>query len=295
MESSVSNLRASAVLVGDSLRYESSAGGSTHRRMLAWDPAAATEMQARERVRVWLAGAAPETTVTMFDIADGGFHRQRLVRGAAERQTIAGAERDLTVVDEYDDDAARPTSTTWYAGDGEELRTVVRQLGVEIVIERVTADELAALEIEPGFDIIRQSMVRCEGFPTPVSRLERVTLLLEFASPPPPESMDGPNQVEVSRDGRSLRLTLTRKAQRVAADRADLDIFLRPDRFVQSDDAVLKTVADSLRAATGTEGWPLARAIAAFVNRHIVHKGMEHGYDSVCTEAARVIAPNTRS
>jgi len=281
MESSVSNLRASAVLAGDSVHYESSAGGSTHRRTLAWDPAAATEMRARERVRAWLAGAAPETTVTNFDVADGSFHRQRLVRRATERRTVAGAERDLTVVDQFDDDATTATSTTWCAEDGEEVRTVVRQLGVEIVIERVTADELATLEIESSFDIIRQSMVRCEGFPTPVARLDRVTLLLEFATEPPREPMDGPNQAEVSRDGRSVRLTLTREtAQRVNADRDDLAIFLRPDRFVQSDDATLRAVADSLRAATGTGGWPLARAVAAFVNRHIAHKGMEHGYDS---------------
>jgi hypothetical protein len=152
---------------------------------------------------------------------------------------------------------------------------------MEIVIERTTAEELATLEIESGFDIIRQSMVPCEGFPTPVSRLERVTLLLEFAMTPPREPMNGPNQIEVSRDGKSVRLTLTREtARRDAAEHADLDKFLRAERFVQSDDATLRAVADSVRAATGTDGWPLARAIAGFVNRHIVHKGMEHGYDS---------------
>jgi transglutaminase-like putative cysteine protease len=124
-------------------------------------------------------------------------------------------------------------------------------------------------------------MVHCEGFPTPIARLDSVTLLLEFAKALPRESMDGPNQVEVSRDERSVRLTLTREtAHRVNADRDDLATFLRPDRFVQSDDATLKAIADSLRAATGTGGWPLARTIAAYVNRHIVHKGMEHGYDS---------------
>jgi hypothetical protein len=281
MESSVSNMSASAVLVGDSVRYESRAGGSTHRRVVAWDPAAVTEVRARECIRAWLKGAEAETTVTIFDIADGMFHRQRLLRGESVRMTVAGAERTLTKVDEFDDDAGAPASTTWYAEDGEGWRTLVRQLGIEILIERVTADELATLEIESSFDIIRHSMVRCAGFPTPVSRMQRVTLSLEFAVAPPRAPMDGPNQIEVSRDERSVQLALTRESARhETAERADLEPFLRADRFVQSDDPVLRAVVDSLRNATGTGGWPLARAVAAFVNRHIAHKGMEHGYDS---------------
>lgn len=281
MESSVSNMIASAVLLGDSVRYESSAGGSTQRRVDAWNRDAVTELTARERVRTWLGGVAPETTITMFDVSDGGFHRQRLVRGAASRETVAGAERALTIVDEFDDGATSPTSTTWYAEDGDGFRTVIRQLGVEIVVERVTAEELASLEIESSFDIIRQSMIRCDGFPTPVSRIQSVTLSLEFAGTPPRESMNGPNQTEVSRDAKSVRLALTREtSDRERAERADLDTFLRADRFVQSDAPVLRAVVDSVRTATHTDGWPLARALAAWVNRHIVHKGMEHGYDS---------------
>jgi transglutaminase-like putative cysteine protease len=241
-----------------------------------------TEAGARESIRAWLAGAAAETTFTLFDVSEGGFRRQRMVRGERVRQKIGGADRSLVTVDEYDEDAATPSSTTWYETGGarEPLRMVVRQLGVEIEIERVTPAELEAIEIEPGFDIIRQSMVPCEGFP-PATRTEDVTLVLDFPGTLPPAPMDGPNQVEVRREERSLHLKLTRNTARRDTLRADeQSVFLRADRFVQSDAPELRAVADSIRAATGAQGWPLARAVAAWVDRHITRKGMEHGYAS---------------
>jgi hypothetical protein len=278
MESSVSNLNSHAVLEGDSLRYESTTGGAVRRHVLAWDQKAVTEVVARARVQAWLGGAAAETTVTLFDISDGTFRRQRLVRG----ESAPGAPPELVAVDEYDDGASTPSSTTWYesSGEREPRRTVVRQLGVEILIERVTAAELEAIEIEPSFDILRRSMVPCADFP-PVSGAEHVDLVLDFPGPLPAASMDGPNQVEVRRDAGSVWLTLTRAtSHRVSAPAPETDVFLRADRFVQSDAASLRAVADSIRAATRAGGWSLACSIAEWVDDHITRKGMEHGYAS---------------
>jgi transglutaminase-like putative cysteine protease len=282
MESSVSNLGARAALEGDSLHYESSAGGTVRRSVVAWPPEAVPEMAARSLVRAWLAGTAPETTCTLFDVSDGTFRRQRLVRGERSEATVAGVTRAVVAVDEYDEGESSPTSTTWYEADGarEAVRTVVRQLGVEIEIAHVSAAELAAIEIEPGFDIIRRSMVPCPGFP-PVSGAAQVDLEIEFPAHLPEGSMDGPNQVETGRDGRIVRLRLTREtAVRETTEPAQLEPFLHPDRFIQSDAPELRAVADSLRAATGAKGWPLARATAAWVDGHIARKGMEHGYAS---------------
>src|SRR5262245_12882845 len=66
VESSLSNMTASAVLEGDSVRYETRVGESVATRTFAWDPKAATEVQSSERVRAWLTGASPETTVVLF-------------------------------------------------------------------------------------------------------------------------------------------------------------------------------------------------------------------------------------
>lgn len=277
VESSMSSFSATAVLDGDTVRYESKVGGATTRRALAWEPVAATEAVLAERVRAWLAGAAPETTIVMFDVSEGGFRTARMVRVA----TTSDDGTPVTAVDEYDPGAERPSSTTWYDSHGDVTRTVVRQLGIEIEVARVSQDELAKVEIEPDFDIIRQSMLRCDNFPTPVAGVDRVVLQLDFPGAPPSSPMDGPNQKERSRDGRSVVVVLTREtANREHATAKDLAPFLKPDRFIQSDSPAMRAVADSIRAAAHVDGWPLARAIAQWVNQEIVDKGMEHGYAS---------------
>ena len=283
MESSVSNLSATAILKNDSLIYETSAGGSKRRRAMPWNSNALTEMVARSRVATWLDGDEKETTVTMFDISDGSFRTQRLVRGDKMKLPVGTTEHEVVQVDEYDEGAETASSTTWYETDGahEPLRTLVRQLGVEIEIVRVTPEELEATQIEPSFDIIKRSMVPCPGFPTPASRMESVTLLLEFPGTLPPSSMSGPNQLELERGKNSVTLKLTRNAAEKETLTTDQrQVFLRPDRFVQSDAREIKAVADSLKAATRNDAWVLSRAVAAWVDGRINKKGMEHGYAS---------------
>ncbi|HEX6789718.1 MAG TPA: transglutaminase-like domain-containing protein [Candidatus Krumholzibacteria bacterium] len=283
MQSSVSNLSAVATLKGDSVYYETTAGGSMRRRTLAWKKDAMTEALARERVAHWLESAAPETTITLFDVAEGDFRTQRLVRGKRMNLPVGKIERDVIQVDEYDADAQTPSSSTWYdaVGPHDPERTLVSQLGVEIEILRVSAAELEATQIEPSFDIIKRSMVPCPGFPIPASRMETVTLVLDFPGTLPPASMTGPNQLEVQRAEHAITLKLTRSsAGTITIPEDQQAVFLRPDRFVQSDAKEIKAVADSLKAATRSDTWVLARACAAWVDGHISKKGMEHGYAS---------------
>lgn len=284
MESTVSNLVSTAVLDGDSLRYETSTGGSTQRRVMPWKAGAVTEQAGREFISRWLGGAAPETTLTLFDISDGDFRTTRLVRGVRHTTSVGNTEREVIPVDEFDADATTASSTTWYAATGghEALRTLVRQLGVEIEIVRVTPAELEATPIEPSFDIIKKSMVPCPGFPVPASRMDAITLVLDFPGTPPPQSMSGPNQIELSRSGNTVKLQLTRaSAEKETMEPGARGVFLKPDRFVQSDAGEIVAVADSLRDAMRTsDSWVLARAIAAWVDAHIAHKNMEQGYAS---------------
>ncbi len=281
MESSVSNSSSTAVLEGDSVVYETHVGKTVNRRTMAWQTGAVPEVVASERVTAWLRGAAPETTVTVFDIAEGGFRSQRYVRGKSSTEKSDAGPVVVTGVDEFDDGATTASSTIWFDADGQAVKTVVRQLGVDITIERVSEDKLASIEIAPDFDIIRKSMVQCANFPQPVDHVADVTLRLDFAGSPPERSMDGPSQAEIRRDGHTVDLKLTRDTvNRLVSSPDDLKPYLLPDRFVQSDAPELRAVADSLRTATNAEGWPLARVVARWVNGHIVHKTMEHGYSS---------------
>jgi len=273
MESSLSNSSSTAVLEGDTLRYESRVGGTVDSRAIPWKAGAGSEAQGADGLRAWVGGASPETTMTIFDISEGGYREQRFVRGEKEK--------GLLQVEEYDDKAPTPSSVIWFDAAGEAVRTLVKQLGVEIVIEKIDAADVDNIEIEPDFDIIRQSMVDCTGFPRPAERVKDVTLRLEFSGLPPSTPMTGPNQEEISRDGHVVELRLTREtAVKMTENKKDLAPFLRPDRFVQSNDPTLRAVADSIRTATRDDGWDLAYDVAAWVNGYIVHKGMEHGYAS---------------
>ncbi len=277
IESSISNFTASAELDGDSVRYESSVAGVVTRRALKWDKAATSEALAGERLKTWLTQESPETTIVLFDISEGRFRRSRLVRGEVKQV----GDMRMVAVDEFDEGSDTPSSTTWYDGHGDATRTIVRQLGIDIEAARVSQEELANIAIEPDFDIIRQSMIHCDNFPTPVSHVARVALGLTFPGAPPGAPMNGPNQKETARDERSVVLELTREtSNRMLATREELAAFRRPDRFIQSDDAALRAVADSIRVAAHVDGWPLARAIAQWVNQYITNKGMEHGYAS---------------
>jgi len=279
MESSLSNSSSTASLDGDSVRYESRVGRTLDRRAFAWEPGAATEAGAALALRAWVGGSAADTTMTIFDIGEGGFRVQRFVRNPDATAEMANTGR--VVVDEYDAGAQSPSSTIWFDESGDAVRTVVRQLGVEIAIEKINADELDTIEIEPDFDIIRQSMVDCAGFPRPVSRVKDVTLRLEFSGLPPVATMAGPNQEETLREDHAVELRLSRGTTvRMTEDEGSQARFLQPDRFVQSNNPTLRAVADSIRTVTGDRDWNLARDIAAWVNGHIEHKGMEHGYAS---------------
>ena len=283
MQSTVSNLTSTATIDGDSLRYETSAGGSTRHRVIAWKKEAVSEKIGRELVSHWLSGTAAETTITVFDISEGDFRTSRLVRGKKLKLPIGSDEREVIPVDEYDSGAETASSTSWYAATGTHRaeRTLVRQLGIEIEIVRVTPAELEATPIEPSFDIIKQSMVPCPGFPVPASRMDTVTLVLDFPRTLPPGSMSGPSQIEVSRKGEEVTLQLTRAiADKETVDGDKRGVFLKPDRFVQCDAAEIKAVADSLAKATRNDTWVLARSVAAWVDAHITRKNMEQGYAS---------------
>lgn len=275
MESTLSNSSSTAALRGDTLYYESRIGDTVERRSIPWDARAATEAVASRGLREWVGGAVAETTMTIFDISDGGFRRQRFARHPA------AADAALVAVDEYDEGSTTPSATLWFDTAGAVVRTVVRQLGVEIVLERIDAAQVDHIKVEPDFDIIRQSMVDCDGFPRPVRRVKDVTLRLEFSGRPPAAPMTGPNQEETAREDHAVEVRLTRETSvQIVEEARALELFLLADRFIQANDPTLRAVADSIRAATGARGWELAREIAAWVNAHIVHKGMEHGYAS---------------
>jgi transglutaminase-like putative cysteine protease len=93
-------------------------------------------------------------------------------------------------------------------------------------------------------------------------------------------SLDGPNQEELGRgeDWIDLRITRDHVGH---GDEIDRERFLAPDRFIQSDHATIRAIADSIKAAhAGAGDWELAREMARWVNHHITEKNYAQGFAS---------------
>ncbi|MDH3197002.1 MAG: transglutaminase domain-containing protein [Candidatus Krumholzibacteria bacterium] len=307
MNASVTGMRARGVLEDDSVTYEVETGGHAQRRRIPWEADAITQWQSERVVEAWLASDAPEVSFKVFGADDGAFKTMRLVRGERVTEAGDGGEVSLLAVREYEGKSDVPLSTTWFDQDGQPQRTVVRQMGMEISIERVSEEEMAAIELEPNFDIIRQSMIRCEGYPDPPGRVETVTVRLDLPHPlPAGRDLEGPNQKLVGRGEDWFEVMLTRETilRRRLAD-AERAAYLEPGPYIQSSHPRVRVIADSLRAATGAEGWELGRVIAAWVGGYIHEKGFGQGFASAlevlstrsgdCTEHAVLLTAVLRA
>jgi len=277
MKTSITGSAASAEAFGDSVRHTFEAGGATRTQTLAWDPGAVTQVEAETLTRRWIATGTPEMFYTIFHVADGTFKQMRMVRDES-----LNTEDGLVAVRQYEGDGDTPTSTIWFDADGESIRTVVAQMGLEIEIERIREEDMATIDLEPNFDIIRESMIPVDGYPDPLDDVESVTLRLEFPHPlPGTRSFDGPNQKEVGRGDNWVDVSISRDtATKLTMREEERAPFLASGQYIQADDKGIKAVADSIRAASGLEGWALAREISLWVGAHITEKNFAQGFAS---------------
>jgi hypothetical protein len=281
MDASVTGMKSSAVLDGDTLRIESESGGHVSRSAVAWQPGAISQWKSGELVTEWLEQGEGELRYTVFSPDQGDFKTMRAERGETRRERLDGVETLLRSVREYDGDGDVPVSTTWFDEDLEPVRTVIVQMGMEIVIERIEPEDMEHVELAPNFDIIRQSMIPVEGYPDPPSALEDVTIRLEMSYPLSEQrNFEGPNQREVRRGPEWVELLLSRETLNRQGMTEDPAAYLAPGRYIQSDHPDVVAIADSIRAATGAGGWELARAIAAWVHDWITGKNFEQGFAS---------------
>jgi len=282
MTASITGMSGRATLDGDTLEYRFETSGSTTVKRMVWEDDALSLHQANARMMEFLAGDEPELELKTFRVDEGRFIVMRVVRKESTTETIDGREQTLAVTEEYEDDNEVPTSSTSYDEAYQPYRTVMRQMGLEIVVERVTEEEMANIELEPNFDIIRQSMIACEGYPDPPSKVEDVTMRLTLPHPVDAHvELDGPNQRVVERGDDWVDLLVSRDTvSRETMDKDALEPFLRPDRFIQSDHPEIRAVADSIREASGKEGAALASEMAKWVHGYITGKNFEQGFAS---------------
>jgi hypothetical protein len=282
MTASITGARTEAVLRGDEVEVTFETGGNSETRSIPWDDEAVSQYQAHRLSDEWLRSDLPELRYRVFDINNGEFKDMRAVRGDRSAGTIGGREVELLSVVEYEGDSEVPVSTTFYGPDNEALRTVIVQMGMEIVVERITEEEMADIELEPSFDIIRQSMIECDGYPDPPSEVESVTMELDFPHPLAADrEFDGPNQKVTRRGDDWVEMAISRETlNRMTENQEALGTWLEPGKYIQSDHERVRAVADSIATATGATGWELARELAAWVNGYMNRKGFEQGFAS---------------
>lgn len=300
-------MEVSGELVGDTIHITTESHRFTHTSSIAWEEGALGGAAVDGEVTTRLRDGETDFSLRIFDAQNGGFRTSRFVVRERVETTAGKKTGEFLLVDQFDDGGVVPYMTFWVDGEYKVQKMSLQQMGAEIVIEVVDAEDIATLELDPNFDIIRASTIQCTGFPRGKQNLSTVTYRLSFTTPvPDTDAFNGPNQ-RVARAGRgSVDIVVSREP--IASDdpdEAQIAAYLRSARYVQSDNAAIVAIADSIAGATGASGLELAEAIAEWVNGYIVHKNFGQGFSSAvdvlatregdCTEHSVLLAAILRA
>ena len=292
---------------GDSLIVLTEGQDFTQKKSLPWEKDARSSAELEGYIAEQLKAGKGAFSARAFDPLAASFVSSRYEVVDTLNETSTTGEERLLVVEQFDNGAQTPTATLWFDSNYETFRTTIRQMGMEVVVERIDADEIAHLELNPNFDVIRGSMIRCAGFPEPVEELSDVVFRMTFDQPLiDVEGFCGPNQSVVAKEGAIVDVLVSRSVvdDEVLSD-TNPGRYLRSDRYIQSEHARVVAVADSLAGTVDGGGLPLARVVAAWVNEYIIDKSFGQGFASAldvlstregdCTEHAVLTAAVLRA
>ncbi len=283
-KASAMTVTSKAEMIDNSIRYTSGAEGYERTRWILWEDGAIGAATAGVYTEEMLRAGREEFDFRTFDVESGEFKTHRIVRIDADPIEIDGRLQTPIVFEQYEEDDEKPMQTTWLDEDYIHYKTTMVQMGIDFVLERVTEEELAELEFEPDFDLLAETGIECEGYPEELATLEDVTLRLRFEQMPSQgQDFAGPNQSVVGRGDGYIDLMVTREAvNEIEMTREDRKsgVFLEPDRYIQSTNERIRAVADSVREASGLDGWELAQELSLWVNAYITGKNYGQGFAS---------------
>lgn len=268
-----STMSVSGVLSGDTIRFTSTSGNHIQPGEVVWQEGAVGNGAADRRIQDHLRGGDSEFTLHVFDPQAVAFVSSRYVVGESFNDDAFPGRR-LVAVDRFDDGADVPAVRYWIDGDAlDPVRMSIRQMGLDITMDRVSADELRRIDIDRDFDIIAGSRIPVAGFPD-VRPLVTVTYRLEFVRLPDDlRELEGPNQSVVARNGDTIDVQVSRTPlNTLGLEDRDRARYLAPDRYIQSDHPAVRTIVDSVRAASGATGMALAEELARWVSDFITRK-----------------------
>ncbi len=280
MKTSNLGMDITGALENDTLTLRTVSPGFEDEQKIPWEKGALGQAAAEVYAEEQLKSGAAEFEFRVFDPQTAQFKTMRYVRIETKPEEINGKVQAPVAVEQYEDENTVPTLTAWFDEDFLPVRTVIRQMGLEIILERIQPEEVESIQLEPNFDVIRQSMIPCDGYPAAPELVKDVTLRLEFETPPAQDrDLSGPNQKVLARGEDWIEILLSRDTvNRQKAGRDELAVFLQPDRYIQSTNPSVQDVANRIISTSGKRGWDLALEIASWVNEYIDQKNMEMGF-----------------
>jgi len=299
-------MESSGELDGDVVRIQSRNQGFVQDSSLPWEAGAIGQASLDRMTRERFDRGDTDFEFRVFDGSMGSFRTSRYHAGGPTEVVVRGDTLTLNIVEQFDDGSESPSATYWVDDEWDPKKVSIQQLGITITMERVEPEEIDDLELDPDFDVIRESMIPCSGFPDDIPSLEAVTYELVFDGlMPDAAGLEGPNQSVVSSDETSLNLLVSRdvvNTQTISDD--ERDTYLSSDRFIQSDHPEIRAIADSI-AAGGYTGMELAVEFAEWVNSYVSNKTMSQGFGSAldvlysregdCTEHSVLLASVLRA
>ncbi len=300
-------VRTSGEARGDTIYLLEESLGFSERKKIPWENGALGAGTAEPHIQERLRGGESEFSIRVFDPEIADFQSIRIRRNETVWDSTTSGPREYLRIEQYHGESDVPMCITLLDEHFRPAKILMQQMSIWIEFERVSGEAIEAIELEPDFDVIRASTISCPGYPDGLGRLRDVTLRFTFAHSSAAQRMqDGPNQKVIRREGNTLELLITRETIcESSLSEDEQQVFLAPDRYIQSNAPELKDAAGRIAAASGKEGLDLAREIAAWVKKHIEKKDLEQGFASAlevfrsqrgdCTEHALLLAALLRA
>ncbi|NIO00835.1 MAG: hypothetical protein GTO42_01635 [Candidatus Latescibacteria bacterium] len=291
----------------DTVYLKSEGLGYSEESRIPWEEGALGMGSVDWEIRKRLMAGEDEFSLRVFYTETKEFQSLRIVRTGTVEDTVAGVAGEYLQVEQYMGDTDVATLVSLLDEDFLPVKTITHQLAMVIIIERIPNETATDVELESGFDLIKASRIPVPGYPESPERVQDITLRLSFKNPRAVyEALDAPNQKVVSREGNTVDLLLSRgTVTKTSLSNEELEVFLAPDSYIQSNDPAVHSIARKIANDSGKEGWPLATEIAAWVNAHIETKDLGRGFASAlevlesregdCTEHSVLLASLLRA
>lgn len=294
---------------GNVLHIRETSMGQTYTREVPWPSGTMSYYEAAKRVEADLQAGKKRFSYAVFEpqtqrVATATY----IVEGTEETALLGGESRRLTKIRMEQDIFPDLATFGWADARGKILKmfSPKTSLGIEVTAY-VTTKERATRPAEP-VELLAQTLVTPDK---PIARprdAKRIVYRVAFRGGKTPAFPSDARQTAKSAGPGIAALDIVRLAPPAGGKPAprgpEIQKYLAPNAYLQSDDTMLAAEARKLTANLKTE-WEKARALNRWVFRHVNKKSLGVGFASAkevfenpqgdCTEHAMLLAAMLRA